>query len=89
MPYNSPEAALIKSQGGFGSIFVTGSGIFTGNYCMIQAMDDCKFGTLESSNMENSSAFVSLNKTLYAGMVLSADFTGINITSGTAILYKH
>jgi hypothetical protein len=38
--------------------------------------------------MENVQAWVTLNKTLYAGMVLEADFTAVSL-SGTAVLYKH
>jgi hypothetical protein len=89
MPHTSPEASLLKVTGGFGSIFVTNTNLHTGSYHAIQAVDDCTFTTLTSSNMENVGAWVSLSKTLYAGMVLEADFTSVQLASGCAVLYKH
>jgi hypothetical protein len=88
MPHTSAEASLIKVTGGFGSIFVTTPTLYTGEFHAIQAVDDCTFTVLSSTNMENVQAWVTLNKTLYAGMVLEADFTAVSL-SGTAVLYKH
>jgi hypothetical protein len=88
MPHTSPEASLLKVTGGFGSIFVTDTTLYTGNFHAVQAIDDCTFLTLSASNMENVGAWVSLGKTLYAGMLLEADFTDVSL-SGCAMLYKH
>jgi hypothetical protein len=89
MPHTSPEASLIKSVGGFGSIFVTNTGVYTGNFHAVQAVDDCLFSGLQATNMENVGNWVSLNKTLYAGMLLEADFTSVQLSTGCAMLYKH
>lgn len=88
MPHTSAEASLIKVTGGFGSIFVTTPTVYTGNFHAIQAVDDCTFGVLSASNMDNVQDWVTLNKTLYAGMVLEADFNVVSL-SGCAMLYKH
>jgi hypothetical protein len=87
MPHTSPEASLIKAVGGFGSIFVTGTQAYTGNFHAIQATEDCLFSQIQSSNMENVSGW--LAKTLYAGVVLESDFTTVQLSSGAAVLYKH
>jgi hypothetical protein len=87
MPHTSPEAALIKSVGGFGSIYVSDTLEYVGNFHAIQVIDDCVFSVMESSNMENVGALQS--KTLYAGLVLESDFTRLQLTSGSVILYKH
>lgn len=87
MPQTSPNAALIKSVGGFGSIFVTDTSLYTGNFHAIQAIEDCTFTTLSASNMDNIGGW--LTKTLYAGIVLEADFTSVKLQTGSAMLYKH
>lgn len=89
MPHTSPEASLLKVTGGFGSVFVTDTATYTGSFHAIQAVDDCTFTTLVSTNMENVDRWVTLSKTLYAGMVLEADFTTIKLASGCAVIYKH
>jgi hypothetical protein len=89
MPHTSPESSLIKVTGGFGSIFATDTTTYTGEFHAIQAIDDCTFLILESTNMENVDRWVTLEKTLYAGMVLEASFTRIKLGTGCAMLYKH
>ena len=85
---SAPDESLLKLTGSYGSIFVTNTSLYTGNYHAIQAVDDCTFTALEASNMDNVGAWVSLSKTLYAGMVLAADFTSVQLASGCAVLYK-
>jgi hypothetical protein len=87
MPHTSPEAALIKSVGGFGSIFVDNTSMISGNFHAVQVIEDCVFSTLESSNMDNVGALI--GKTLYAGLVIESDFTKVQLSSGSIILYKH
>lgn len=88
MPYSSPQSALVKSFGGFGSIFVNSTGVYTGSFCAIQAIEDCRFLSLTSTDMENASAWVSSNQLLPAGMLIAANFTSVSVT-GVAMLYKH
>jgi hypothetical protein len=88
MAHTSSDASLIKNTGGFGSIFVTTTATYTGEFFAIQAIEDCNFLTLSSSEMQNASDWVTKNITLPAGMVVTANFTHVSL-SGVAILYKH
>ena len=88
MPYTSPQAALVKSVGGFGSIFVNTTGLYTGNFCAIQAVEDCRSLSLVSSEMENANNWETSNQLLPAGMMIASNFTSVSIT-GVAVLYKH
>ena len=89
MPHTSPDASLLKATAGFGSVFVTNTGLHTGEYWMIQAVTDCQFSTLESSNMDNVGMWVSGSYNLYAGMSLASEFTEVQLLTGAAMLYKH
>jgi hypothetical protein len=86
-PHTSPEAALIKSVGGFGCAYINDQSEINGNFHGIQIIEDCVFSILESSNMENASALTS--KTLYAGLIIESHFTKVQLSSGSVILYKH
>lgn len=89
MPHTSPEASLLKATAEFGSVFVTNTSAYTGEFWLIQAVTDCKFSTLSSTNMENVSAWTTGDRILYAGMALPSQFTHVQLLSGSAMLYKH
>ena len=88
MPHTSPDASTLKNTGSFGSIFVTTTALYTGEYFAIQAIDDCNFLTLSASNMENVQEWVTNNITLNAGSVIHAEFTAVSL-SGIGVLYRH
>lgn len=89
MALSSPQAAAAKAYGGYGSVFVTDTATYTGEYYAIEAISDCVFTTLVSTNMDNASAWASIPVTLTEGRVLNANFTTVKLASGRAILYKH
>jgi hypothetical protein len=88
MPLTSPNASIIKGTGGYGSIFVTTSATYTGDFFSIQAVEDCIFLNLSSTDMQNFSEWVSQSVTLPAGMTIMGNFTIVTL-SGKALLYKH
>jgi hypothetical protein len=88
MPHTSPDASTLKNTGSYGSIFVTTTALYTGEFFAIQAIDDCTFLTLSANNMENVQAWVTNNITLNAGSVIHAEFTAVSL-SGIGVLYKH
>lgn len=87
--YDSPQASLLKINGEFGSVFATGTILYTGEFFCIQAFTNCAFNKLSASNVENISAFNSGAITLPQGMALFGNFTGVQLTGGQAFLYKH
>ena len=89
MPHVSPDASLIKGTGGFGSIFVTDTQPYAGEFFCIQVLEDCRFTTLTSTDMQNSDRFVTQQIVVPAGLVLSANFTAVTLAYGKVILYKH
>ena len=89
MPHTSSNASLIKSTGGFGSIFVTDTSLYTGDFFAIQAIEDSIFGTLSSNNMTNCNTWVSGAILFPAGIVITSEFTDVKLNSGKIILYKH
>jgi hypothetical protein len=89
MRYNTPEANIIKTTGGFGSIFVSTSSIYVGNFYAVKAITDCVFLSLSSTDIENSDQWVSTNTVLYAGDVLCGGNISSISLSGKALLFKH
>lgn len=89
MARTSPDASLIKGTGGFGSIFVTDTQPYTGEFFCIQVLEDCRFTTLVSTDMQNAGQFVTQQIVVPAGLVLSAGFTAVTLAYGKVILYKH
>lgn len=87
MPHNSPEASLIKLIGGFGSIFATGTNVYTGSFYCIEAIENCTFSGVICDNMENVSGW--LVKTLPSTASIRGNFSQIQLSSGSAMLYKH
>lgn len=88
MPHTSSDASILKNTGSFGSIFVTTTALYTGEFFAIQAIDDCIFLNLNANNMQNFGDWVSKRITLNAGSVIHAEFTSVAL-SGIAMLYKH
>jgi hypothetical protein len=89
MPYESPDANILKINGQFGSIFATGTILYTGEFFCVQAFTNCSFNRLSASNIENISAFSSGAITLPQGAAIFGNFTGVQLTGGQAFLYKH
>lgn len=89
MPHTSPEASLIKGTGGFGSILITDTTSYTGEFFAIQVLEDSIFSSLLSTDMLNVEEFVSQSIVAPAGLVISANFTTIQLDSGKIIAYKH
>lgn len=89
MPHTSPEASLIKGTGGFGSILITDTQTYNGEFFAIQVLEDATFSALSATDMQNVGQFVTQSIVAPAGLVISANFTQIALVSGKIIAYKH
>lgn len=90
MPYESPNANILKLNGQFGSVFATGNTLYTGNFFKIYAITNCQFNQLSSSNIEGLEYMVSGGYSLDKGMEILGDINSVEISgNGAAILYKH
>ena len=89
MPYESPDANILKINGQFGSVIATGTILYTGNFFCVQALTDCTFVNIYATNIENISVFNSGQLTMPQGMALFGNFTGVRLSGGLASLYRH
>jgi|694.fasta_scaffold15820_7 hypothetical protein len=90
MPYESPDANILKINGQFGSIFATGNTLYSGNFFKIYAITDCQFNQLSSSNISGLQFMASGGYTLGKGMEILGDINTVSLSgSAAAILYKH
>jgi hypothetical protein len=90
MPYQSPDANILKINGQFGSIFATGNTTYSGEFFKIYAITDCQFNKILSENIVGIEYFVSGAHTLNRGMEILGNIQAVEISgSGAAILYKH
>jgi hypothetical protein len=89
MPHTSPEASIIKGTGGFGSILITNTQVYNGEFFAIQVLEDTVFSSLSATDMENVEEFVTQSIVAPGGLVISANFTTIQLAYGKVIAYKH
>jgi hypothetical protein len=90
MPYESPDANILKINGQFGAVFATGNTLYSGNFFKIYAITNCQFNQLSSSNISGLEYMVSGNYTLDKGMEILGDINFVRLSgSSAAILYKH
>lgn len=90
MPYESPDANILKINGQFGAVFATGNTLYSGNFFKIYAITNCQFNQLSSSNISGLEYMVSGNYTLEKGMEILGDINLVRLSgNAAAILYKH
>jgi hypothetical protein len=86
MPDNSPQGQLIQSMGGAGGQYLTGTTQVVGNFFGIQALTAT---TLAAGTAGNISGDSLVGAVIPEGATMFGDFTGVQVSAGTAILYNY
>ena len=89
MSYLSTDAALLKINCEFGATLATGTLYYTGSFFAFQAINSCICSNFQSTNIDNYSAIASGLFTIPQGLTFFGNFTGVTLSSGVAMLYKH
>ena len=76
---NTEKVNVKASMGGFGGVVKT-TGITTGNFCAIKALEDSVITAI--GNIEDLTSI-----TILGGDTIPGEFTSVTVTSGTVILY--
>ena len=71
-----------------GSVLATSLDSTTGSFGAIQVLQDTTFGTVVSSNVDQTTHTALSGKTLGAGTILYGQFSSVNIGSGLVALHK-
>ena len=71
-----------------GSILITALDTQVGSFGAIQVLQDTVFGTVISSNVDQTTHTAFNGKTLGAGTILYGQFSSVTITSGLVQLHK-
>ena len=86
MPDNSPQGQLIQSMGGAGGQYLTATTPVTGHYFGIQALTAT---TLAAGTLGNITGATLVGAVIPEGATMFGDFTGVQISAGTAVLYNY
>ena len=82
------EAAAL---GGLGAVLINNTSNVTGDWCILQALSDAVFTTLNTTTIRLNSGTAAPSNlngiTLSAGHYLYGRFTSITLTSGTLVAY--
>jgi hypothetical protein len=76
---NTEKVNIKASMGGFGGIVKT-TGTTTGNFCAIKALEDSIVTAIGNITDLTST-------TILGGDIIPGEFTSVEVTSGTVILY--
>ena len=71
-----------------GSVLITDLDTQVGSFGAIQVLQDTAFGTVISSNVDQTTHTAFSGKTLGAGTILYGQFSSVTITSGLVQLHK-
>ena len=70
-----------------GSVLATNSDVTTGSFGAIQVLQDTTFGTVVSSNVDQTTHTALSGKTLGAGTILYGQFSSVLVVSGLVALH--
>lgn len=71
-----------------GSVLATNSDVTTGSFGAIQVLQDTTFGTVVSSNVDQTTHTAFSGKTLAAGTILYGQFSSVTVTTGLVQLHR-
>ncbi len=83
---NSPQGLLLQSMGGAGVMYLTGTTGVAGKFFGIQALTAT---TLNSGTAGNISGDSLVGAVIPEGATMFGDFTEVQISAGTAVLYNY
>ena len=84
MNFLNSNEILNLSSGRFGGVVILSSdGQVTGQFGLIQVLENCKFQVLSGSISGNISSV-----TCPAGILLAGEFTSIQLTTGSVVAYN-